>query len=435
MSSKGGSTTSAQSIPDWLRDPTVRNLDRAEQAASIGYQPYYGPDVAAFNPTQNQGFQNTQNALASFGMAPRGSQVQTGMPPTINAGGVSGYASSPMYEQAVAELAVRDPNQMARYGALYNPNINPNNLTKALNNQQKPYGFDTGGDSSFTPPNPDFAKNAEFYAANPNLGNVMRNIHSAMYSGPIGQFAKYAQDPWAKTQDHNFIASTFGMSPNDSAYSENVVDSTNGAIATPVPSMSVFGTPLSPFDDDSENPSGPASGDAAVSGANSEASHEADGNNPGSGGTSSGDAGVSGANSESSHGADGNNSGGGGEGGGGGGGGGDSGGSHICTATFNHSLISASHFKSLNYYGARLRKKDPYLMRAYDSFGPKLAFYVGKNKLMTQIAKFMTSYWKDTSQNHKLTKKQYLHFCLSACLLRPMARVAGWILIKFVDKK
>ena len=74
-------------------------------------------------------------------------------------------------------------------------------------------------------------------------------------------------------------------------------------------------------------------------------------------------------------------------------------------------------------------------MRAYDSFGPKLAFYVGKNKLMTQIAKFMTSYWKDTSQNHKLTKKQYLHFCLSACLLRPMARVAGWILIKFVDKK
>ena len=158
----------------------------------------------------------------------------------------------------------------------------------------------------------------------------MRNIHSAMYSGPIGQFAKYAQDPWAKNQDHNFIASTFGMSPNDSAYSENVVDSTatpNGAIATPVPSMNVVGTPLAPIGypsnpiDGSLDTSNSAISNAMAADAAGNAAAAATGNygsitdfggvgpSVSGGGTSSGDAGVSGANSESSHSADGNNSG------------------------------------------------------------------------------------------------------------------------------
>jgi hypothetical protein len=134
--------------------------------------------------------------------------------------------------------------------------------------------------------------------------------------------------------------------------------------------------------------------------------------------------------------------------GGGGGGGGDSAGgnnggtrdttgsdSHICTASYNQALITPSHFRSLNGYGARLRKEDPYLMRAYDSFGPVLASRVGKSKLMTGVAKFMTSYWKDTYKNNTLSTKQVVHLKLSTYVLRPVARVLGWILIKFIDKK
>jgi hypothetical protein len=122
-------------------------------------------------------------------------------------------------------------------------------------------------------------------------------------------------------------------------------------------------------------------------------------------------------------------------GGGGGGGGGGDGGTHICTASYNVALITPSHFRSLNGYGARLRKEDPYLMRAYDSFGPVLASRVGKSKLMTGVAKFMTSYWKDTYKNNTLSTKQVVHLKLSTYVLRPVARMLGWVLIKFIDKK
>jgi hypothetical protein len=47
---------------------------------------------------------------------------------------------------------------------------------------------------------------------------------------------------------------------------------------------------------------------------------------------------------------------------------------YICTASYNQDMITPSHFRSLSGYGARLRKEDPYLMRAYDSFGPVLSF-------------------------------------------------------------
>ena len=49
---KGGSQTSKVQIPSWIEGPATRNLQRAEQFAQMGYQPYYGPEVAAFNPMQ-----------------------------------------------------------------------------------------------------------------------------------------------------------------------------------------------------------------------------------------------------------------------------------------------------------------------------------------------------------------------------------------------
>jgi hypothetical protein len=59
---------------------------------------------------------------------------------------------------------------------------------------------------------------------------------------------------------------------------------------------------------------------------------------------------------------------------------GEGGGSHICTATYDAGLITTPHFKSLKKYGIDLRRNDPYLMKAYDMFGPILARYVNKNK-------------------------------------------------------
>ena len=127
---KGGSQTTVQEIPKWLEEPTVRNLARAEQAANIGYTPYYGPEVAAFNPTQMAAMQSNIGAAEAFGLVPQGQLTAAqGMPaPTTYAGGMQGYGSGDLYEQAVAELAARRPGQVAAMEKMYvdpNPEQNP----------------------------------------------------------------------------------------------------------------------------------------------------------------------------------------------------------------------------------------------------------------------------------------------------------------------
>jgi hypothetical protein len=112
---KGGSTTSAQQIPEWIEGPAKANLEKARLAGEIGYMPYYGPEVAALSPMQQSAMQNTTGAMSAFGMAPAGAQYQSSLPPTTTMGGVTGYSSGDLYDQAVAELAVRNPAQMERY--------------------------------------------------------------------------------------------------------------------------------------------------------------------------------------------------------------------------------------------------------------------------------------------------------------------------------
>lgn len=119
---KGGSTTSAQQIPDWMRQPAERNIARAEQAQQIGYQPYYGLDVAALNPTQMAAGQATIDAAQAFGMVPQGLTAYQGMAQPETVGGVSGYSSAPMYEQAVAAGGMADPTQQEIYNTLFGSN-------------------------------------------------------------------------------------------------------------------------------------------------------------------------------------------------------------------------------------------------------------------------------------------------------------------------
>lgn len=69
---KGGSQTSSVEIPAWAQTAMQENLQRAKQAAQIGYQPYYGPDVAAFTPMQEAGMQSSYDAAAAYGLVPQG---------------------------------------------------------------------------------------------------------------------------------------------------------------------------------------------------------------------------------------------------------------------------------------------------------------------------------------------------------------------------
>ena len=121
---KGGSTTSSVKIPAWLEDAAKENIARANTVANIGPTPYYGPDVAAMTPMQiasNQGVASSANA---FGL-PGGelSMGIEGMPaPQTFAGGLQGYSSGGLYDQALQELQTRRPGQ---YDAITGMFINP----------------------------------------------------------------------------------------------------------------------------------------------------------------------------------------------------------------------------------------------------------------------------------------------------------------------
>lgn len=120
---KGGKQTTEVKIPKWLEGPVRENIAKANEIAKIGYTPYYGPDVAAFTPMQEAAFANTAAGASAFGLGtPVGSAV-TGMPaPQTFAGGIQGYSSGSLYDQALAELQRRNPGQFAAISSLF---INP----------------------------------------------------------------------------------------------------------------------------------------------------------------------------------------------------------------------------------------------------------------------------------------------------------------------
>jgi hypothetical protein len=111
---KGGSTSTEVSIPAWLEDAAKSGLARGTQAAGIGFPVYRGPDVAALTPLQEAAMANTSAASSAFGLG-ASPMPGAGMPAAQTfAGGVRGYSSAPIYDQAVSELQMRDPAQYAK---------------------------------------------------------------------------------------------------------------------------------------------------------------------------------------------------------------------------------------------------------------------------------------------------------------------------------
>ena len=116
---KGGGQTQVTEIPAWLRDPTIRNLERAETVQQMEYMPYTGIDVAAQSPMQQLANQQAVSAAQAFGMAPMGFDANAGMPQAITQGGVTGYASSPMFEAAKLAAEAADPRTAEIRRAIY----------------------------------------------------------------------------------------------------------------------------------------------------------------------------------------------------------------------------------------------------------------------------------------------------------------------------
>ena len=119
----GGSKTTEVKIPEWLEAAARENLARGQAVANIGYTPYYGPDVAAMTPMQMAAMQGTGSAAGAFGLPGGGMTGMEGMPtPQTFAGGVQGYSSGGLYDQALAELEARRPGQ---YNAITGMFVDP----------------------------------------------------------------------------------------------------------------------------------------------------------------------------------------------------------------------------------------------------------------------------------------------------------------------
>ena len=104
-------------------------------------------------------------------------------------------------------------------------------------------------------------------------------------------------------------------------------------------------------------------------------------------------------------------------------------GTYICTASYANGLIEHDHFTSLKKYGIMLRRNDPYLMKTYDWFGPKLASVVKKGKL-SGFAKHTTAMW-----NYNQTKQPDVSFGIKfmskfhMAITRPVLRIVGLVLV------
>lgn len=105
----GGSQTTKTKIPKWLQRAAQNGIARANEVSALGYTPHFGPDVAAPTQMQQSAFQNTANAASMFGLgAP--TDAMAGMPQAQTfAGGVQGYSSAPMYQQALGALQQNMP--------------------------------------------------------------------------------------------------------------------------------------------------------------------------------------------------------------------------------------------------------------------------------------------------------------------------------------
>lgn len=183
---KGGSQTTQVEIPQWIQQPSIRNMARAEALQKVGYQPYMGPDVAGFTQPQQQAMQSNLDAASAFGLVDPNLEAMSGMPNTTFFNGVEGYSSFPAYQNAVAELERTNPRQSAAYDRLF--------VREGEGN------FGPGFTQDFNSNTPDFNFNPLDYSvfnANP-YGEINLN-------GPTGMPEGVAQETATANNTTNFL--------------------------------------------------------------------------------------------------------------------------------------------------------------------------------------------------------------------------------------
>ena len=106
MSSMFGSKSSKTEVPAYIEDASKQAIGMANARNELGYVPYMGPDVAAFNPMQMNAMQGANTMAQSMGLPTAGLSL---MAPEDYGNGVWGHSSAPVYEDSMARLQAANP--------------------------------------------------------------------------------------------------------------------------------------------------------------------------------------------------------------------------------------------------------------------------------------------------------------------------------------
>ena len=120
---KSGSDVAETTIPDWIKFPAIRNLQRAEDVQRTEYMPYRGPEVAGFTDNQLSAFQNNNDAARAFGLSAPTDAMSGMPPPEVYANGMRGYDSMSLYDQALADTKAAQPEAFAQNEALFGTDV------------------------------------------------------------------------------------------------------------------------------------------------------------------------------------------------------------------------------------------------------------------------------------------------------------------------
>jgi len=110
-----GSQKTETEIPQYAEDASKQALGMANARNELGYIPYHGPDVAAFNPMQMNAMQGANTMAQSMGLPTAGLSL---MAPQDFGNGVWGHSSQPLYQGNMDALEASNPELFAAMRAL-----------------------------------------------------------------------------------------------------------------------------------------------------------------------------------------------------------------------------------------------------------------------------------------------------------------------------
>ena len=236
-----GSTESKVKIPEWLEAAARSNLGKAQDIASIGYTPYYGADVAAFNPMQTAGFQNTADASRAFGLSAP-TDAMAGMPQAQNFGGVMGYSSQPLFSDAVSRFGEARPGQKSLIDSLFIDPISGAQGTGTISQ--------SGTNAPFTPSTPNVGSTTMDQAQQQDINSTPAVIPESPYNPPAynqQEQQQIMQDELAAVRAEELAAQqAMGNQPVQQAPAQPVYDPMAN-ITVPSGGQSIFETqPIAP---------------------------------------------------------------------------------------------------------------------------------------------------------------------------------------------